>query len=198
MQEWFRHHFYLAVLVATIMEGLGLPLPAEALFLAAAVLVHKGTATLPNLILVAAGGNMLGTMTGFALAYLGGKRLISRVSRLVGIKAESTHKYEEFFKRYGAVTVFLSRFVGVIRAATIYSAGAARMAPWKFAAYMLAATLIWNGAWAFVAYRFGRHLPRITHPTVARTAIYIVGVVAIFLLVQLTVRWYRRRNAMDS
>lgn len=198
VQEWFRLHFYVALFTATLLEGIGLPLPAEALFLATAVLVRRGSASLPSIVLVAAVGNLTGTLIGFSVAYLGGKQLLRRVTRLVGIKEEATHKVEQFFHKYGAATVFLSRFVGFIRAATIYSAGAARMAPWKFAAYMFSAALIWNGVWAFVAYRFGRHLPKFSHPAVGRTTVIVVGAVALLLVAQLGVRWYRRRNAMDS
>lgn len=195
-QVLFKKHIYTSVLLASTLEGLGLPLPAEVLFIAAAVVIEQGSATLGGVILAAVCGNLLGSMVGFSLAYVGGKALIVRVTRLVGIRPEAISRVEEFFGRYGSLTVFLSRFIGFIRAATIYSAGAARMAPWRFFLYLLAASVVWNSAWAFLAYHFGRGLPELMHKVVAHGAAWGVTLLAIYLLIRLVMRWYRGRRAV--
>lgn len=183
-------------MVATTLEGLGLPLPAEVLFLAAAVVIAQGGASLTGVILAAVCGNVLGSLVGFGLAYVGGKALLAKVMRIVGIKDESMRKVEGFFGRYGAPTVFLSRFVGVIRAATIYSAGAARMAPWRFGIYLIGAAVIWNSGWMLMAYRFGRALPGIVHRMLAHGIVWGVSVLAAFLVLRLVLIWYRGRRAV--
>jgi membrane protein DedA with SNARE-associated domain len=191
----FKQHIYASVLVATTLEGLGLPLPAEVLFLAAGVVIAQGGASLTGVILAAVCGNVLGSLVGFTLAYLGGKVLLGRVTKLVGIKEESMRRVERFFGRYGALTVFLSRFIGFIRAATIYSAGAARMAPLRFGIYLLAATLIWNTAWMLLAYRFGQALPGLIHRVLAHGIVWVITVLAAFLVIRLVLTWYRGRRA---
>jgi membrane protein DedA with SNARE-associated domain len=192
----FRKHLYTSMLVATTLEGLGLPLPAEVLFIAAAVLIEQRQATLGGVVLAATLGNLLGSLIGFTLAYVGGKGLIARVSKVVGIKPESMGRVEEFFSRYGALTVFFSRFIGFIRAATIYSAGAARMNPWRFALYVLTAGLIWNGGWAVLAYKFGHALPDLIHRGLSRIIVWGISVLFIFLVGRLLIRWYRGRRAV--
>jgi membrane protein DedA with SNARE-associated domain len=83
----------------------------------------------------------------------------------------------------------------VIRAATIYSAGAARMAPWRFGAYLVGAALIWNTGWMLLAYRFGRALPGLMHRVLAHGIVWVITVLAAFLLIRLGLTWYRGRKA---
>lgn len=195
---WFSHHVYLAVFLACVLEGIGLPLPAEVLFLATVGVIGRGNAHLGGVIAAAAGGNLVGSLAGFTVAYIGGQRLIERVFRLIGVKAESIHKVAAFFRRYGAVTVFLSRFVGVIRAATIYTAGAARMNPWRFGFYVAIAALIWNGGWAILAYQFGSHLPALVHRALGRGAVWLVSILVVAFIIRFVYSWHRRKSSAKA
>lgn len=198
LSAWFHSHYYLAILVATIIEGLGIPLPAEALFIGTGLLVHRGEASLSVVITLAALGNLIGSFTGYSVAYLGGKKLLARAARALRLKPEALEEVDRFFLRYGSATIFFSRFIGFIRAATIYSSGAARVEPLRFAGYVFAGALIWNGGWAFLAFHFGAGLPRLIHH-LARRPMAWVGVVAV-VCVGLGL-WYltvRKRGAADS
>lgn len=194
LNELLSQHFHTTLFVATLLEGLGLPVPAEILFIPAVVLVHQGVASLGSMITVAVAGNMVGALLGFGLAYRGGERLIGRLTRRVGMKPGAMQEVAGFFERYGAATIFFARFVGFIRAATIYSAGAARVAPWRFAGYTLAAAIIWNAGWAYMAYRFGRGL----HALAQRGAGWAVALVALLLVGGGLLLWRKRRRTADS
>ncbi|HYG60027.1 MAG TPA: DedA family protein [Symbiobacteriaceae bacterium] len=194
LNAWFQHHIYTTLLLATLAEGVGLPVPAELLFIGAAVMVHNGTASLGKVILVATLGNATGALLGFMLAYWGGPPLVRRVVRATGLKPGAMEEVAAFFARYGPVTIFLSRFIGFIRAATIYSAGAARVAPWRFAVYSLAAAFVWNAGWAYAAYRFGEGL----HAAAGRGLGRALAVVALLLAAGLIFLWFRRRKAINS
>ncbi|HYF94069.1 MAG TPA: DedA family protein [Symbiobacteriaceae bacterium] len=198
LSHWFHAHYYIAILVATVIEGLGFPLPAEALFVAAGMVVHRGEASLGTIVLLAALGNLAGASIGFGIAYVGGKRLMDRVARMLRLKPEALFEVDHFFRRYGAATVFLSRFIGFIRAATIYSSGAAHMSPWRFAVYTFSAALLWNAGWAFLAYQFGAALPHLLHRLassrmlwLAVLVLFVCGGIAVLLI-------RRRRDAADS
>ncbi|MGE5673829.1 MAG: DedA family protein [Mycobacterium leprae] len=194
---WLRHHLYVTLFGAAAVEGLGLPLPSEALFLATAVLIHRGDARLGTVIVVATLGSLLGNMSGFAVAYVGGKKLIHRIFQLLGIKPAALARMEQFFHRYGPLTVFISRYIGFIRAATIYSAGAAHMKPWRFAAYALAASLIWNSFWAYAFFRFGDALPRLLRLRAGWLAVVVVLILALVISIELVLRWRRKRGAAE-
>jgi membrane protein DedA with SNARE-associated domain len=198
LSEWFHQHIYTAIFIATLVEGLGLPLPAEALFVAAGLLIRRGDAHLSLVVLLAAMGNLIGSFSGFMLAYLGGKKLLARAAEALRLKPEALREVDAFFVRYGPATIFISRFVGFIRAATIYSSGVARVQPWKFALYTLAGALIWNTGWAFLAFRFGVGLHRLIYhgsPSGLTWVAILVGVVA---AVTLVIIWRKRRRTADS
>lgn len=193
-KDWFDAHVYLSVFVATVLEGLGLPVPAEILFLATAGLVHAGEASLLAVILTAVAGNMAGSLSGFGLAYVGGPALLARVTRVIGLKPAAMHQVQRFFERYGPVTVFLSRFVGFIRAATVYVSGSARMNPLRFALYLLAASAVWNAGWAYLAVRFGAHLPRLVHEKLGHWAVLALSLTVVAALVGV---WVKRRRTLS-
>jgi membrane protein DedA with SNARE-associated domain len=195
---WFNDYMYLAIFMAAAAEGLGLPVPAEALFLAAAVPIQQGEASLTGIILAASLGNLGGALIGFALAYRGGSGLLTRVVRMVGLREESFRRVESLFHRYGALTIIFARFSGMLRAPAIFVAGAAQISPWRFAVYFFGAALLWNGAWARLALHFGKRLPELVHRVVSLGAIWSVAIILVVLSSRLLIRWYRRRNPIGS
>lgn len=194
-QEWFGDHIYRAILVAATLEGLGLPIPAELLFLPGVHLARQGEVSYVAMVLLATLGNAIGGLTGFGVAYWGGPALLDSVSRMLGIKRETIRKVEGFFARYGQATVFISKFVGLIRAATIYVAGAARMQPLRFIIYMTAAALIWNTTWVYLVFRFEHVAARLLTGHGAGDFLpWLAGLVAALLLGRYVLGWYRKRN----
>jgi len=198
LQDWFARHIYIAILTGTVIEGLGLPFPAEALYLAGVAMVATGDASLGALILMGATGNFLGSMLGFSISYASGPRLLARLTRLVGINPQTLQKVERFFFSHGPATVFLSRFVGVIRAATIYTAGAAHMPPFRFALYMAAGALAWNTLWVLAIYRFGAHVFALVQGRAWRPlALWALGALLLYLIIIQLGKWARRFTSTD-
>lgn len=198
LSEWFHQHYYIAILVATAIEGLGLPLPAETLFVASGALVHRGEASLSAIIILAALGNTMGALVGFSVAYLGGRPLLLRVARTLRFKPESLAEVDRFLAKYGAVTIFISRFVGFIRAATIYSTGAARVEPWRFTVYTFAAALVWNGTWAYLAYHFGTGLHHLFRRASEHGRSWLMVLILTVIAAGLILLVRRRRNPAGS
>ncbi|MFZ5814765.1 MAG: DedA family protein [Bacillota bacterium] len=194
-QEWFGDHIYRAILVTATLEGMGLPVPCELLFLPGVHLARQGQVSLVAMALLATFGNVAGGLLGFAIAYWGGAGFLHAVSRLLGIRPEAMRRMESFFARYGQATVFLSRFVGLIRAATIYAAGAARMSPSRFLLYLSAAALIWNSAWVWVIDRFeGEAVRLLEGHGMGNFLAWLAGLGATLLLGNRLLGWYRRRR----
>lgn len=198
LSAWFTQHYYLAILAATLVEGLGFPLPAEALFIAVGVLVHRGEASLGVVILLAAIGNLMGSFISYSVAYVGGKKLLTRATESKRIKPDALREVDRFFARYGAATIFISRFVGFIRAATVFSSGVARVEPWRFIVYTFSAALVWNGVWAFLAYHFGAGLPHLLHRIARHPNAWLVVLVTLAGGLGIFLWLRRRRKPADS
>lgn len=195
-QEWFGEHIYRALLIVGTLEGLGLPVPGELLFLPAVHLARHGEASYGLIVLLASLGNVVGATIGFSIAFRGGPAFLAWVSRVLKIKPESVQKVESFFARYGEATVFLSKFVGPIRAATIYVAGAARMQPWRFVLYITAACLVANSLLVFLCWKF-EHVARKLlrgHP-MREWLPWVVGLIALVMVGRYLLLWYRKRKS---
>jgi len=102
---------------------------------------------------------------------------------------------EDFFHRYGALAVFLARFVPPVRAVVPITAGALGMPPQRFYPVNAAAVLIWatihvlSGTLAgSAAERWGMKIEHYGLPLVG-------GIIAIGCLIVGVQQWRSRRHA---
>ncbi len=196
-EEWLRTYIYTAVLMTATLEGMGLPVPAEALFVVGGQLVREGSASLPVLALTAAAGNLAGALTGYALARAGGAEALEALLRLLHVRPEAADRAQRLFHRYGPAAVFVARFIGIIRVPVLYMAGAMRMALWRFGLYTLGAALLWHFGWAWLALQFGAALPHLVRQVFRRWLPWLVGGGLALLAVRLLWRRFRRDEPVD-
>ncbi|MHB9144884.1 MAG: DedA family protein [Symbiobacteriia bacterium] len=195
MTAFFSHfvtqHGYLALAVAMFIEGLGFPLPAELLFIPAGFLISRHQLHLPALILAGSIGGVAGNFTTYAASRWGGRRFLERYGHVFRLDESKLNQVGKWFSRYGGKTVFVSRFIGFIRAAAIVTAGISRMPLLEFAGYQFLAALVWNTLWGVATWRFGRRVIRLEHHIgrIATLALAAVGVAAVLAFIL-----WRRRN----
>jgi membrane protein DedA with SNARE-associated domain len=77
-------------------------------------------------------GNLIGSLAAYWVGAAGGRPFVSRFGKYLLISVEDLDKAEVWFKRYGAVAIFVSRMLPVVRTFISMPAGAARMNIWKF------------------------------------------------------------------
>jgi membrane protein DedA with SNARE-associated domain len=124
-------------------ESAGLPLPGETALLTAGGLAAAGHLALPAVIAVAAGAAILGDTLGYWLGRRGGRALLTRDGLGAAHRRHALARADRFFARYGAVTVFLGRWIPGVRVVAAVTAGAARM-PWpRFALANALGALAW-------------------------------------------------------
>src|SRR5213595_290997 len=128
--------FLLFVLVA--MESAGIPLPGETALVAAGVLASRGDMDIVAVIAVAATAAIVGDNIGYWAGRLGGRRLLERWEPLERHASRVLPWSERFFQRHGGKTIFLARFVAVLRVTAALVAGISRMHWWLF--------FLWNAA----------------------------------------------------
>jgi membrane protein DedA with SNARE-associated domain len=137
------------------LESFGLPLPGETTLIACAVLASQGALSIGWVIVVAIAAAIIGDNLGYWVARERGRSLLDRFS--------FTRKYadrylpftERFFARHGGKTVFLGRFVAVLRVTAAWVAGLAGMNWWRFLAWNAAGGIVWATTVALIAYFVG-------------------------------------------
>ena len=131
-------------------------LPGDSLLFAVGALAAVDTSgTLDPAIVAAllAFAAILGNTTNYAIGARIGPPAFSGRYRL--LKLEYLHRTEDFFRRYGPMTIVLSRFVPIVRTFAPFVAGVGRMPYGRFQAYNIAGGTSWVVLFVVAGYLFG-------------------------------------------
>jgi membrane protein DedA with SNARE-associated domain len=138
------------------LESFGIPLPGETALIAAGILASSGHFSIAAVIAVASVAAILGDNAGYWVGRTGGRRALERAPVLRSYAPRVLPPAEAFFRRHGAKTVFVGRFVAVLRFTAAWLAGITHMPWWRFLAWNAAGGIAWAASVALVAYFFGR------------------------------------------
>jgi membrane protein DedA with SNARE-associated domain len=178
---------YAIVAVFILLEYTGLPIPGETALLVAAGFAGAGKLSITTLICIAAGSAFLGYACSYWLGMLFGKGFVERWGRYIGLDQKRTQKMEGFFTRHGALTVFIGRFVSVLRAYIALFAGISRMPYIPFMIFNALGAIAWALIFGTMGYLFGQNLDEVEH------FIHIFGWGALLGIVVIAAGWYLRR-----
>ena len=137
------------------LESSGLPLPGETALVACGVLASQGALSIPWVILVAILAAILGDNLGYWIARQGGRRLLFRFAVTRASAERYLPRAERFFARHGGKTVFIGRFIAVLRVTAAWAAGLSHMRWWRFLAWNAAGGVCWATLVGLVSYYLG-------------------------------------------
>jgi membrane protein DedA with SNARE-associated domain len=157
IKEWYLSSLqsggYPLIAFLMAIESSFFPLPSEFVILPAAHLVYtEGHMSILGIAIAAGIGSWVGSSLMYLLALVAGRPLLLRFGPYIFIPHEKLEAAENWFKVYGSMGVFISRFVPVIRHLIGLPAGIVRMNFLSFSIYTLIGSALWSGilAWAGV------------------------------------------------
>jgi membrane protein DedA with SNARE-associated domain len=178
------------------IESSGIPFPGETMLVTAAVYAGTGHLSILWVIVAGAAGAIVGDNLGFTVGRKGGRPLVLRYGGYVRVKPEHLDRAERFFEKHGDKTVFLGRFVAVLRAWAALLAGINRM-PWsKFLVYNAAGGIVWATIYGLLGYSLGHNLPLLDNVLRILGTAGVVGAVLVAAIAYIV--WKRRTAANDS
>lgn len=158
MQDWLTSlpaaALYAVMFLAAAIENIFPPIPADTVVAFGSFLAARGDGT----IFGAFAATLLGNMSGAAAMYYAGRRYGAEQieKRLLKEKSgDAQSRLRSMYDRYGMFALFLSRFIPVIRAVVPPFAGALRLPFVRSIIVMGAASGIWYGLIAYLAFRVG-------------------------------------------
>jgi membrane-associated protein len=193
-----RFHLWIyPLLFAVIFAETGLVvtpfLPGDSLLFAVGALAavdSSGTLKAPLAFLLLGAAAVLGNLTNYAIGRAIGPPAFSGRYRL--LKVEYLRYAEDFFRRYGAMAITLSRFMPIVRTCAPFVAGVGRMPFGRFMRYNLLGGFLWVLLFVGGGYLFG-NIPLVKENFGVVTLLVIAG-----SLVPLALGWLRRRRAGAS
>ncbi len=136
-------YFGAAFLMA--LESMILPVPSEAVMPFVGFLVADGKWELWAAIVATSTGSVVGSAISYAMGYYGGKPFVLKAGRYLLLNLHDLERTEDFFsRRKGTLTLFISRFIPVVRHLVSIPAGTGKMRLFPFLLTTLVGATLWN------------------------------------------------------
>ena len=181
-------YVFLFALVA--VESFGIPLPGETALVTAAAYAALGRLNIMLVITSAAAGAIVGDNGGYWLGRKGGIAFVHRYGRHVGLNDEKLARVHGFFERHGAKTVFIGRFIALLRSWAAVLAGAGCMPYLRFTTFNVLGGVVWATVFGTLGYVFGHNLPKLERYA-GQLTVALVLLLALGVGLVLLARWFR-------
>lgn len=128
------------------LESMIAPVPSEAVMPFVGFQVADGRWNLWLAVLATSTGSIIGSLLSYWMGWYGGKPLVLKVGKYLFLNRHDLEMTERFFhERRGVWTIFIGRFIPVVRHFISIPAGMGRMPLLPFLAVTLIGSTAWNG-----------------------------------------------------
>ncbi|MGH8120254.1 MAG: DedA family protein [Gammaproteobacteria bacterium] len=136
---------YFGAFFLMMLESMIFPVPSEAVMPFVGFLVVDGKMNLVLAVMATSLGSIVGSLLSYAMGYYGGRPLVLKLGKYLLLNPDDLTNAENFFhRRHGTITVFVGRFIPIIRHLISIPAGAGRMPMTPFILSTLAGATLWN------------------------------------------------------
>jgi membrane-associated protein len=128
-------------------------LPGDSLLFAAGSLAALGSFNIFGLFALLALAAIVGDTVNYWIGHFIGPRVFSE--KIPFLKKEYLDRTHAFYEKHGGITIFLARFIPIIRTFAPFVAGVGRMSYGYFITYNIVGGLVWTALFTFGGYFFG-------------------------------------------
>ncbi len=160
-------------------------LPGDSLLFACGALAAAGALKLGALFVLLGAAAILGDTANYSIGKAIGPRAFSGKIRF--LKHEHLMRTQEFYERHGGKTIFLARFVPIVRTFAPFVAGIGTMSYLRFVAYNVVGGLVWVSLCLGAGYAFG-NIPVVKN----NFSLVMIGIVLVSMI-PLAIEYIRKR-----
>ncbi len=200
---------YVGVAVAVALETIVAPIPSEVILPMAGWKVSQSGSdpsvlepltnlpwNIPLAVVLATVGSVVGALVGYAIGAWGGRPILDRYGRYVGIGAEDLDRADRWFDRWGSWAVFFGRMVPLVRTFVSYPAGISRMPMGRFVLFSTLGSLPWNLALIYAGFMVGDNYEDISRTI--KPFEYVIYAIVIGLVVLFIARWWWGKRSASA
>lgn len=179
-----------------IMESMILPVPSELVLPFAGFLISSGEMKFLLVVIFATIGSLVGSLLSYYLGRYGGNRFVVRYGKYFLLDEESLIKTERWFSRKGELTIFIGRFIPLVRHVISIPAGIGKMNIKKFMLYTFLGAGMWNAFLTYVGFVLGNNWK-----TIKQYSDYVsfgVLVILIVLIIYFVWRHIKKRKLFKN
>jgi membrane protein DedA with SNARE-associated domain len=140
---------YPVLFILMALESMIAPIPSEAVMPFAGFLAANGRFSFLGVVIVSGLASVFGSLISYWMGIFGGRRFILRFGKYLLLDEEHLEWTEKWFKKAGEKTIFISRFIPVVRHLISIPAGIGKMNLKRFILYTFVGATMWN---AFLAW----------------------------------------------
>jgi membrane-associated protein len=177
MQQYGTSVYVVLFLIIFCETGLVVTpfLPGDSLIFAAGALAATGIVSwtaLPLFMIAAVTGNMLNYQIGLFLS-----DKVKQRKKMRFINKEDLDRTQEFFDKYGGITIVITRFMPILRTFSPFVAGVGKMSYRRFLLFNTVGGVSWAAVFFFIGYFFG-NLPAVKqHFSIVVIAIILISAI---------------------
>jgi membrane protein DedA with SNARE-associated domain len=187
---------YPGLFLLIVLESTMVPIPSLLVMPFAGFLASKGEFSLPAILILNSVAALTGSMLSYWLGAAGGKPLLLKYGKYVFVRPKDIERTEEYFAKHGGKTIFIGRFLPVVRHLISVPAGIARMPVPTFAGLTVAGASLWGGGLMVLGYWLGENWEPVAQKA-KKFDLVIAGVVVI-VIVGIAARFYLKRKQAQA
>src|SRR5208282_6116351 len=167
------HYGYVLVFIVVFLNNLGVPLPGETILLGAGFVLGKTADSLWQPVVAGTAASFLGGICAFWLGRRLGHGSLEKI-RWLHLTPKRLRWPERFFKRHGAKTVFIARFIFLFPpVAANLLAGMSKMQWRTFLFYNVTGSAAYTTSYILLGYFFGKQW-KLLEAWLGPTALYLI------------------------
>lgn len=187
---------YFGLFILMALESMIAPVPSEVVMPFAGYLVLQGRFNFWAAVVVSGLGSIFGSLLSYYIGSYLGRPFILKFGKYLLLEEEHLQWTEKWFKRQGDKTIFISRFVPVVRHLISIPAGIARMSMQKFVIYTFVGATTWNLILLYAGFKLGVHWNKIHEFSRELDIIFVIAVV--LFLAYFIWKYHKKKNEKDK
>jgi membrane-associated protein len=176
--------------------SVGIPFPISLMLVAAGSFVEQGDMKLWQVVVVASVAAVLGDQLAYGLSRWGGRRVVNRLSRKIGVEANIKHA-EVLTKRWSGAGIFLSRWLITALGPWVNVASGIAAYPWRrFLFWDVLGEVLWVSLYVGIGYAFSNRVQAIAE-ILGNLSWVVVGLIVTLILGWQLMRYVRPKPEPD-